>query len=51
MNSNDNLDNLLQRFDSYKNLMCTLELTEDGRNSRMIRSLPENFVSHLQKKK
>jgi gamma-glutamyl-gamma-aminobutyrate hydrolase PuuD len=47
----DNLDNLLQRFDSYKNLMCTLELTEDGRNSTLIRTLPENFVSHLQKKK
>ena len=33
----DNLDNLLQRFDSYKNLMCTLDLTEAGRNSKMMR--------------
>ncbi len=47
----DNLDNLLQRFDSYKNLMCSLELTESGKNSRMMKYLKEDFVKHLQKKK
>ena len=31
--------------------MCTLELTESGKNSRMLRHLTPEFVKHLQKKK
>jgi gamma-glutamyl hydrolase len=42
----DNLK-LLQRFDSYKNLMTKEILTEQGRRSKMIQNLPPNFVNYL----
>ncbi len=47
----DDLEKLLQRFDSYDNLLSTLELTEQGLNSRMIRDMTQKQIHKLTKKK
>ncbi len=48
---NDDLEKLLQRFDSYENLLSTLEFTDQGLNSRMIRDMTQKQIQKLSKKK
>lgn len=47
----NDLENLLQRFDSYDNLLSTLEFTEEGLNSRMVRDMTQKQINKLSKKK
>jgi len=47
----NDLENLLQRFDSYDNLLSTLEFTEQGLNSRMVRDMTQKQINKLSKKK
>ena len=46
----DDLEKLLQRFDSYDNLLSTLEFTQQGLNSRMIRDMTQRQIHKLSKK-
>ena len=46
----DNLDNLLTRFDSFNNLLLPLDITEDGKHSRILKNLPSRFLNKLQTK-
>ena len=48
---NDDLEKLLTKFDSFDNLLCTLDLTKDGKQSRMLQNFPTRFVNKLQHKK
>lgn len=47
----DDLEKLLQRFDSYENLLSTLEFTDQGLNSRMIRDMTQKQINKLTKSK
>tara|TARA_B110000008_G_scaffold268135_1_gene295937 strand:- start:515 stop:1555 length:1041 start_codon:yes stop_codon:yes gene_type:complete len=47
----DDLEKLLQRFDSYENLFSTLEFTDQGLNSKMIRDMTQKQIQKLSKKK
>ena len=47
----DDLEKLLQRFDSYDNLLSRLEFTQDGLNSRMIRDMTQKQIFKLSKRK
>lgn len=46
----DDLENLLQRFDSFNNLQSTLTFTEEGLNSRMMRNATPKEVKKLSTK-
>lgn len=48
---NDDLEKLLQYFDSYNNLMCTLDFTEDGLNSRMMKKATDKEMKKFKKQK
>ena len=45
------LKNLLQRFDSFDNLLSTLDFTENGLNSRMVRDMTVGQINKLSKRK
>ena len=47
----NDLKNLLQRFDSYDNLLSTLEFTQEGLNSRLIRDMTQKQIHKLSKRK
>ncbi len=47
----DDLEKLLQRFDSYDNLLSTLEITPQGLNSKLIRDMTQRQINKLTKKK
>ena len=46
----DDLDKLLQRFDSFDNLLLTLDFTEDGLHSRMMSGATQAQLKKLSKK-
>jgi gamma-glutamyl hydrolase len=48
---NDDLKNLLTKFDSFNNLLCKLKITKDGMNSRMLENIPQEFINKLQHEK
>ena len=48
---NDNVDNLLTKFDSYKNLLCKMNLTDAGKKSRIINGLDKKTLHDITKKK
>lgn len=46
----DDLNNLLNRFDSFNNLLSTLDFTEDGLKSRMMKNATSAQIKHLSTK-
>ena len=46
----NDLEKLLQRFDSYDNLLSTLDFTEKGLNSRLIRDMTQHQITKLTKR-
>jgi gamma-glutamyl-gamma-aminobutyrate hydrolase PuuD len=46
---NDDLEKLLQRFDSYDNLLSTLEFTKQGLNSRLLKDMAQTQITKLSK--
>ena len=40
---NDDVDNFLQRFDSYNNLLLPIKFTEEGNHSRFVRGIGKNY--------
>ena len=46
----DDLEHLLTRFDSFRNLMERLHLTPEGKRSRIIRYLDASTIKKIQKK-
>ena len=48
---NDDLDNLLTKFDSFNNLLCNIDLTEDGKNSTIMNGLDKHTRERIVKKK
>lgn len=47
----DNIDNLLTKFDSFKNLMCSIKLTSEGERSQIIHGLDFNTYNNIIKRK
>ena len=47
----DDLTKLLQRFDSYDNLLSTLEITPEGLNSKLIHDMTQRQIHKLTKRK
>ena len=45
----DDLEKLLQKFDSFNSLLSTLKFTEQGLNSRLMRNMTQNQIQHLSK--
>jgi len=48
---NDDLDYLLTKFDSFNNLLCNIDLTEDGKNSTIMNGLDKHTRERIVKKK
>ena len=48
---NDDLTKLLQKFDSYDNLLSTLDFTQEGLNSRIVRDMSVGQINKLSKRK
>ena len=46
----DDLEHLLQRFDSFNNLLSTLKFTEEGLRSRMMRNAKDSEIKKLSTK-
>jgi len=46
----DDLEHLLQRFDSFDNLLSTLDFTSDGLKSRMVRRISDKELKKLSTK-
>ena len=47
----DDLDHLLTKFDSFKNLLCRIKLTEDGKHSKLINGLDEHTRKRITSEK
>lgn len=47
----NDLTNLLQRFDSFNNLLSTLDFTEEGLNSRIVKDMTVSQLNKLSKRK
>lgn len=47
----DNVDTLLQKFDSFDNLFCRVKLTNEGKKSRFINGLSNDVVHKITKTK
>jgi len=48
---NDNVKNFLQNFDSFKNLMCKIKLTKEGKHSKIINGIDKRIVKRIQREK
>lgn len=47
----DNVDTLLEKFDSFNNLFCSIKLTEEGKKTKFVNGLGKNVVRKLTKTK
>ena len=48
---NDDVDNFLQKFDSYNNLLLPIKFTEEGKHSRFVRGIGEKSYKKLKNTK
>ena len=48
---NDNVDNFLQNFDSFNNLMCKIKITKEGKLSKIINGIDKQTLNKIQRKK
>ena len=48
---NDNVDNLLTKFNSFDNLLCKIKFTSDAEHSRIIKGIDTNITKKLTRKK
>ena len=48
---NDDVDHFLQKFDSYKNFLCNIKFTEEGKHSRFVRGIGSETYDKLRRKK
>ena len=48
---NDNVKDFLQNFDSFKNLMCKIKLTKEGKQSKIINGIDKKMVKRIQREK
>jgi len=48
---NDDVDNFLQKFDSFNNLLLPIKFTEEGKHSRFVRGIGEKSLKKLKNTK
>ena len=48
---NDNVKDFLQNFDSFKNLMCKIKITKEGKLSKIVKGIDKSILKRIQKEK